>query len=325
MQALVYDQDLRLTDIDSPVRKHGEALICVHLAGICNTDLEIVHGYMNFTGVPGHEFVGVVKEGDTPSLIGKRVVGEINAGCRRCDRCRAGDPRHCSNRTILGIYKRNGAFAEYLTLPETNVLTVPDSVPDTAAVFTEPLAAALQIFEEHTFHPNSTIAIIGDGKLGLLITQAARARGYMPILFGKHTEKLALAASWGIQTHMESERTDEKLPMVIECSGSPSGLGFALSITEPGGTIILKSTYADNAGIDLSQIVINEISLVGSRCGRFKPALELLEQNKIDTQSLITATYPLSNGLAAFHRAAERDSLKILLAISPKAGSRTLH
>ncbi|KPK95932.1 hypothetical protein AMJ80_02755 [bacterium SM23_31] len=318
MQALLFDKKLRLANVNLPERRPGEALIQVSLAGICNTDLEIMRGYMDFTGVPGHEFVGVVKESDKPSLAGKRVVGEINAGCGDCELCRSGDPRHCPSRTVLGISGRNGAFAEYLTIPETNLHVVPDNVPDTAAVFTEPLAAALQIFDEPLYElPKGTsIAVIGDGKLGLLVGQAALAYGYTPVLFGKNKRKLSLAASWRIRTYTAGDQNSETFSIVIECSGEPSGLKLAMNIVEPKGIIILKSTYAADAAFDLSPIVINEISLAGSRCGNFPPALQLLEENIIDTNSLITAMYPLSEGLEAFRRAGEKDSLKILLKIN---------
>ena len=320
MQALLFDNELRFTDIELPERKPGEALIRVLLAGICNTDLEITRGYMDFTGVPGHEFVGVVEESDTPSLVGKRVVGEINAGCGDCELCDSGDPRHCWDRTVLGILDRNGAFAEYLTLPETNLHIVPENIPDTAAVFTEPLAAALQIFEDPLcgVSQDTPIAVIGDGKLGLLVVQAALARGYSPELFGKNPHKLSLADSWGIWAYTNIDECTDIFSIVIECSGKPSGLKKAMDIVEPKGIIILKSTYAANEELDLSRIVIDELSLIGSRCGRFPPALELLEKNKIDTNSLITAIYPLREGPEAFRRAGERDSLKILLNIANK-------
>jgi len=318
MKALFFDKKLTFTSIPLPVRREGEALIRVHVAGICNTDIEIIRGYMGFRGVPGHEFVGTVEECGAPELAGKRVVGEINAGCGACDRCRAGDPRHCDDRTVLGILNRNGAFSEYLALPEENLHIVPDSIDNTAAVFTEPLAAALQIFDEHDLPRSREIAVIGDGKLGLLVAQAARIRGYQPVLYGRHAAKLAIAAERGIRTIKIAGALSDRFPIVIECSGSPSGMTAAVNMTEPRGVIVLKSTCAAEPRVDFARVVINEISIVGSRCGRFAPALELLEQNAIDTASMISAVYPLGSGVEAFRAAVMPASVKILITITPE-------
>ncbi len=316
MKALFFDKELVLRDIDDPVRQSGEALIRVITAGICNTDMEITRGYMGFTGVPGHEFVGIVEESGNAGLTGKRVVGEINAGCGECSECKGGDPRHCEQRTVLGIYKKDGVFAEYITLPEKNLYIVPDSVSNNEAVFTEPLAAALQIFDENNFDIRKETAVIGDGKLGLLVVFAAAARGYKPVLIGKNTEKMRKTECLGIKCYDTNGDIPNKFDLVIECSGNSSGFSKALEIINPRGTIVLKSTYADTGGLDLSMVVVNEITVKGSRCGRFPPALELLSGKMFNTKTLISRTFPLTDGLSAFNYAAEPDSLKVLLTIS---------
>jgi len=316
MKALVFDKTLSFREIERPARKKGEALIRVLTAGICNTDIEITRGYMDFSGVPGHEFIGIVEESDNAVLTGQRVVGDINAGCGVCERCRDGDPRHCKDRTTLGIFRRDGAFAEYLTLPERNLYPVPASIDNETAVFTEPFAAALQVFDEHDLPETKRAAVIGDGKLGLLIVLAARARGFEPILFGLNEKKFAIAAKWGIGTVNAAVDTNERFDLVIECSGNPAGLQKALGIIEPKGTIVLKSTYAADASIDFSRLVVNEITLIGSRCGRFAPALKPLEQEKSRFASMITARYKLEDGHAAFEHAQKPDALKILFTIA---------
>lgn len=318
MRALVLDRTLRLDTVKPPVRKPGEALVRVRTAGICNTDLELTRGYMAFRGIPGHEFVGVVAECDDPNLDGMRVVGEINAGCGMCERCRAGDSRHCADRSVLGILNRPGAFAEYLILPEKNLHVVPDTVDDDTAVFTEPLAAALTVFDENQLPADREIAVIGDGKLGLLVALTARARGHTPVLFGRHEHKCAIAADAGIRTVMGKPEQGERFAAVVECSGDQSGLETALAMIEPEGVIVLKSTFSGETALDLTRVVVDEIALVGSRCGRFAPALKLLERKAVDPRPLITARFPLNEGVEAFRRAAEPDSLKILLNIMTK-------
>ncbi|MFC1553510.1 alcohol dehydrogenase catalytic domain-containing protein [candidate division KSB1 bacterium] len=316
MKALLFKNILKITDIPKPVRKDGEALVKVILAGICNTDLEITKGYMNFSGVPGHEFVGIVEDCDSKGFLNKRVVGEINSGCGKCDLCMEGDPRHCKDRSVLGIFRKNGAFAEYLILPEENLLTIPDSISDIKAVFTEPAAAALQIFDDNSLPENSRIGIIGDGKLGLLISIIAKTMGFKPCLIGRNKKKLDLAEKWGIHTGNNiKNRYPETFKNVIECSGNPSGLELAMHITEPKGKIILKSTYRSDKCIDLSPIVINEISLIGSRCGRFEPVMDILGNLEIDLEDMITEIFEIEDGLAAFKKAEHKDSLKVLLKI----------
>jgi threonine dehydrogenase-like Zn-dependent dehydrogenase len=316
MRAIVFDKKIEVTEVDRPERQPGEALIQVLVAGICNTDLEITRGYMDFKGIPGHEFVGIVTGCDTPELNGKRVVGEINAGCGSCSHCLSNDPRHCPDRTVLGIQGKNGAFAEYLTLPEKNLLIVDSDIDNRSAVFIEPLAAALQIFDENDILRDEEIAVIGDGKLGLLICHAAQARKYKPILYGINKNKLEIAANSGIETREVPIQNPGIYQTVIEASGSPAGFNSAMDLVEPRGTIILKSTYAEKCVPDFARIVVNEITIKGSRCGRFAPALELLRSNTINTGSMISGVYSLEQAEEAFKAAENPDTLKILLEIA---------
>lgn len=321
MRALVYDgETLRLReDYPQPVPPPGEALVRVRLAGICNTDLEIVRGYMGFRGVLGHEFVGTVvecaDEAEGRSLLGRRVVGEINAYCGECPTCRAGNPTHCPNRTTLGIWGRDGAFAEYLTLPIRNLHPVPDGLPDEAAVFTEPLAAALEILEQVHIRPTDRVIVLGDGKLGLLVAQVIALLGCDLTVVGRHPEKLAILARRGIPTALADETDGLAADVVVECTGRPEGFATAKRLLRPRGTLVLKSTYHGRVEADLTSLVVDEISLVGSRCGPFPPALRLLQQGLVDVRPLISATYPLSQGEEAFARAAEPGTLKVLLRV----------
>jgi threonine dehydrogenase-like Zn-dependent dehydrogenase len=313
MRALVFDRDLEFrADYPDPVAAQGESIVRVAFAGICGTDLEIARGYMQYRGVPGHEFVGRVTESQNRSLRGKRVVGEINTGCGRCTTCSAGDARHCRNRTVLGILGRDGALAEFLRLPDINLIPIPDSIPDEVAVFVEPLAAAYEIFEQTHLARNQTIAVLGDGRLGALIALALKGEKYLPVVAGHHQEKLARLAALGLDTTEESSLHD-KFDVVIECSGSESGFGRALDLVRPLGRIILKSTAAATAELNLAPIVINEITVIGSRCGRFQPALDALAAGKIDPHPLIDATFTLDDGLAAFQAAKDPLNFKILL------------
>lgn len=314
MKALRYENgSLAVAEVAEPATG-DEAVVRVKLAGICNTDLEIVRGYAGFTGTLGHEFVGVVKSAPDSKLIGKRVVGEINAGCGRCDLCRAGDPRHCPNRTVLGIHGRDGAFAELLRLPAVNLLPVPDTVADEQAVFTEPLAAAYGILERAPIDRQMRVAVIGDGKLGLLCAQALALTEAPVLLIGKHPEKLAIAARRGIDTATaDSVRRARDFDVVVEASGSSSGFGLALDLTRPRGRLVLKSTFHGATEINAAQIVVDEISVIGSRCGRFAPALELLERRAVDVESLISKIYPLDQGVRAMERAGQRGVLKVML------------
>jgi threonine dehydrogenase-like Zn-dependent dehydrogenase len=292
-----------------------EALVRVLLSGICNTDLEVARGYAGFNGTLGHEFVGLVEESSESKLVGRRVVGEINAGCGKCDRCRSGDTRHCASRTVLGIIGRDGAHAEFLQLPAVNLLPVPDSIPDEHAVFTEPLAAACGILERLTVSDSDRVAVIGDGKLGLLCAQVVALTGASVVLIGKHSSKLRIAERRGIETARPREVTKRarQFDVAIEASGSASGFGLALELLRPHGQLVLKSTFKGKTELDTTRIVVDEISIVGSRCGRFSPALDLLQKDAIDVDSLISEEYPLSNGVHAMRRAATRGVLKVLL------------
>lgn len=315
MKALRFEKgELRLiSDLDVPQRP-GEALIRVTLAGICSTDLEIVRGYADFCGTLGHEFVGVVEGSPDRSQIGARVVGEINAGCGDCSLCRSGDPRHCPQRAVLGIVNRDGAFAEYLSLPPLNLFVVPDGIPDRAAVFVEPLAAACEILEQVEVTPSHRVIVLGDGKLGQLIARVLATTGCRLTLVGKHPDKLKLATSAGIETALAHAGIPGGADVVVEASGSPAGIRQALDLVRPRGTIVLKSTFRETAEIDISRVVVNEIVLVGSRCGRFTRALEFLSRGAADLSALITQEYPLSMGIAAFERASSPGAMKVLLA-----------
>ncbi|MEW6731777.1 MAG: alcohol dehydrogenase catalytic domain-containing protein [Acidobacteriota bacterium] len=315
MTALRFDGTLALvTDAPRPARP-SEALVRVLAAGICNTDIEITHGYAGFCGIPGHEFVGRVEAAADKDLIGQRVVGEINAGCGQCALCQSGDTRHCPTRTVLGIVNRDGAFAEYLSLPSGNLLIVPDTIPDEVAVFSEPLAAACSILEQVTLQPKDRVAVIGDGKLGLLIAQVLKLTGCQLVLVGKHLDKLAIARQQGIETVQAAELSDQsgKFDCVVEASGADKAMIQALDLVRPRGKIVLKSTYAGMLTLDAARVVVNEISIVGSRCGRLADALRLLTEGRVDVQSLISNIFPLSQGVPAFTHAQQPGVLKVLL------------
>ncbi|MFQ5769221.1 MAG: alcohol dehydrogenase catalytic domain-containing protein, partial [bacterium] len=267
MKALYLKNTLALQDIETPCPQKDEVLVKVSTAGICNTDLEIVKGYMGFEGVLGHEFVGIVEKAADSRWIGKRVCGEINYGCGNCKYCLSGLSRHCPNRRVLGILNQNGAFAEFVISPDKNLHEIPQTIPDTSAVFVEPLAAALEILEQVHIEPNQRVAIIGDGKLGLLICQVLKLTGCQLALIGKHSRKLALAKSWGIKTFELYQISDTKFDIVVEASGAPSGFATAMQLILPRGTIVLKSTYHGKIDLNAAPIVIDEINIVGSRCG----------------------------------------------------------
>ena len=315
MKALrVEENGIAVREVDLPDRG-SEALVRVVLSGICNTDLEIARGYAGFRGTIGHEFVGVVEEADDHSLVGQRVVGEINAGCGKCDLCRSGDPRHCATRTVLGIHGRDGSHAEFLKLPTVNLFQVPDKVADEQAVFVEPLAAAYGITERVSLDDDQQVAIIGDGKLGLLCAQAIALTGAAVTLFGKHPEKMRIAERRGIETMnaKESSTRNRAFDVVVEASGSSSGFMTALDLLRPRGTLVLKSTFHGTTDVPSEKIVVDEISVVGSRCGRFGPALELLKKGAIDVDSLISEEHPLADGVTAMKRAETKGVLKVLL------------
>ena len=331
MRALKFQNGtLSVSDMPKPVA-NGEALVRVTLSGICNTDLEIARGYAGFEGTLGHEFVGVIEEvSEAPASAipmrrdsltvglltpGVRVVGEINAGCGVCDLCRAGDPRHCPKRTVLGIAGRDGAHAEFLKLPLANLRVIPDEISDERAVFTEPLAAACGILERVSITEDTRVVVIGDGKLGLLCAQVLSTTGAEVTLIGKHRAKLAIAERRGIETNSidKAQKRKREFGVVVEASGSPTGFATAVKLLHPRGVLVLKSTFHGATEIEAAPLVVNEISVVGSRCGRFAPALELLKQNAIDVDSLISEEFALSDGVSAMRRAAERDVMKVLL------------
>jgi threonine dehydrogenase-like Zn-dependent dehydrogenase len=319
MKALRYEGGgLRVAEVAEP-RAEGEAVVRVTLSGVCNTDLEIARGYADFRGTIGHEFVGVVEvAADSPGLVGRRVVGEINAGCGRCELCRANDPRHCPGRTVLGIVGRDGAHAELLRLPAANLIPVPDEIEDERAVFAEPLAAARGVLERVKIEEGARVAVVGDGKLGLLCAQALRAMtGAETIaLVGKHRNKLDIARRRGVETLLVGEAGGAKaraFDVVVEASGAASGFDLALSLVRPRGTLVLKSTFRGETRFDSARVVVDEISVVGSRCGRFPAALELLARRAVDVESLVSETRPLADGLRAMERAAAPGVLKVLL------------
>ena len=307
--------ELRLRDdLNVPGLPPGEALVRVLRAGICNTDIELVKGYYPFAGVPGHEFVGVVEQG-APGLVGQRVVGEINAACGACRTCRSGRPTHCEGRTVLGIVGRNGAFAEYLALPMENLHRVPAGVSTDAATFAEPLAAALEIQQQVRVGPDDRVLVVGDGKLGLLVGQTLALTGCDLLVVGRYPEKLALLESRGIRTDGKEMVVDGEFDLAVECTGNVGGFSLARRALRPRGTLVLKSTYAGRLEVDASALVVDEITLIGSRCGPFAPALRLLESGRVAVEPLISRRYSLAEGIAAFARAGERGALKVLLDI----------
>ncbi len=314
MKALRFEQgQLRLAEVPAPAR-NNEALVRVTLAGICQTDVEIVRGYANFNGTLGHEFVGVVEQADDTALIGQRVVGEINAGCGVCDECVRNDARHCRRRNVLGIRERDGAFAEYLRLPAHNLLPVPDSITDHQAVFTEPLAAACAILEQVALTSSHRVAVVGDGKLGQLIARVMMTTGCELKLIGKHDNKLKLARAIDIKAQTLADvMPAADFDVVVEASGSASGLQLALDLIRPRGTVVLKSTFHGKVELDAARIIVNEIKLMGSRCGRFTDALALLANHRINLAGLIADEFALTDGITAISKAQERGILKVLL------------
>ena len=296
----------------APKANDRTAVVRVNLAGICSTDLQIFKGYMGFRGIPGHEFVGVIKEGPA-DLVGKRVVGEINFGCGQCDFCVRDLSRHCPNRSVMGILNADGAFAEYVSVPIANLHAVPDTIPDEEAVFIEPLAAAFEILTQIQVDPGDEVLVLGDGKLGNLCAQALRLTGAKITALGKHPEKLALIKKSGVRTVLLDDWKARAFDIVIEATGSASGLELALSAVRPRGTLVFKSTIAGTHQLSLSPIVINEITIIGSRCGEFMAALEALEEKTVSVTPLIDKIYPLDDGLDAVAHAARPGIRKILL------------
>ncbi len=304
MRALwLEERQLALRKVPEPEPPPGEALVRVLLAGICNTDIELTRGYYPFTGIPGHEFVG--------EWEGKRVVGEINAACGKCEACRNGRRTHCERRTVLGIINRNGAFAEYLTLPIENLRFVPDEVTTEDAVFTEPLAAALEIQAQVTVSPEDRVVVVGDGKLVQLVAQTLALTGCQLLVIGKHRRKLNLLEARGIATAESAPA--RKFDIAVECSGNPNGFALARQALRPRGTLVMKSTYAGELTLNASSLVVDEITVIGSRCGPFEPALRLLSDGRVDVRPLVDRTFPLEEGLMAFDEAQRPGVLKVTI------------
>jgi len=301
-------------DLPVPQPQAGEARVRVLKAGICNTDLELLRGYYPFNGIIGHEFVGVVEsEGEWQ---GKRVCGEINIACGVCRQCRAGRPTHCERRSTLGLHSRHGAFANYLTLPYVNLQMVPAAVTDDEAVFTEPLAATVEILEQVHLRPTDAVVVLGDGKLGLLCAQVLSTTGCNLLALGKHASKLKILEARGIRTALITDAPPFRADLVVECTGHANGFELACQFLRPRGTLVLKSTYAGSLTVDMSRLVVDEITLIGSRCGPFAPALDLLARKRVDVTSLIQARYPLREGVRALENAGRPGVLKVILDIA---------
>ena len=303
---------IELRDVSQP-RKPDQALIKIRKAGICSTDLELVKGYYPYTGILGHEFVGQVVEADDASWIGQRVVGEINVVCNRCEQCLNGRSTHCENRTVLGIINRDGTFAEFTQLPITNLHHVPDSVPDEMAVFTEPLAAALEIQQQIQVKPTDRVLLIGAGRLGQLIAQTLALTGCDLRVVARHTHQQNLLSGRGIRLISEEEIQPWRWDVVVEATGAPGGFALARKAIRPRGTLVMKSTYKGEMSVNFSSIVVDEINIIGSRCGPFEPALRLMETRQVDPTVLIAEEFRLQHALKAFERAAETGVLKVLV------------
>ena len=319
MKAVVFDEGLKLDkNYAKPVPQKGEALVRVTLAGICNTDYEITKGYMGYKGILGHEAVGIVEEvnSNDQSLVGKRVVAEISYGCDdpNCPWCAVKNYRHCPNRHTLGIWRKDGCFAEYFTMPVNVLFEVPENVSDEQVVFVEPLAAALEINEQLHIKPMDRVIVLGDGKLGLTTALALSAQNLDVLLVGKHQNKLDIAKAQGVKTCLLADLKQEKIyDVVVEATGSLSGFETAMALVRPRGVLVLKSTIAASKEFNLAPIVIDEITVLGSRCGQFPPALRMLASGKIDFKPLISAAYSVDNAIEAFEKNKEKDTLKVLI------------
>ncbi|MDD3238414.1 MAG: alcohol dehydrogenase catalytic domain-containing protein [Candidatus Gastranaerophilales bacterium] len=320
MKAIVFDGELKLDrNYKIPEPKEGEALVKVVLAGICNTDYEITKGYMGYNGILGHEFVGIVEKinDKDKSLLGKRVVGEINLGCNNCEWCAKDLQRHCPNRSTLGIWQKDGCFAEYVTMPLSNLIEVPENVPNEEAVFVEPLAAGLEILEQLHIPPYKKVMVLGDGKLGLTTAIALTSAGLDVTLVGKHQNKLDIAKEQNVKTKLLADLTEGNIyDVVVEATGSLSGFETSIASVKPRGILVLKSTIAASKEFNFAPIVINEITVLGSRCGQFKPALRFLEQKKIDFKPFVSGIYDMDDALEAFEKNKDKDTIKILIKIS---------
>jgi threonine dehydrogenase-like Zn-dependent dehydrogenase len=315
MRAIVFESGGARFDAAraEPKPAAGETIVRVLCAGICESDLQLLRGYMGFRGVPGHEFVGIAEDGP---LRGQRVVGEINCSCQACETCRQGLSGHCPHRSVIGILGRDGAFADRLSVPNRNLHVVPNEVPTLAAVFTEPLAAAFQIPRQIALDRGQKIVVLGDGRLGNLCAQVLAARGLRVTVVGKHERKLSILARLGIATVALNELQKTcSADVVVDCTGSPAGLAAALEIVRPRGTVVLKTTVAGEQTLPLAPIVIDEVTIVGSRCGPFPDALAALREKQIDVDSLIDGIYPLAAAPDALERAKTEPVLKLLLAV----------
>lgn len=314
MKAVSFDGALKLSEVERPERADNEVLIRVSHAGICDTDHEITRGYVpGFNGILGHEFLGHVEEADDRSLIGRRVTAEINISCGKCEFCKKGLGRHCSSRNVLGIINRNGAMAEYVAVPQKNVFEIPSSIPDTDAIFTEPLAAALEILDQVVIGKEHSVLLIGDGKLALLIARVMSATGCSLTVVGKHPEKLGLLEGPNIKTVLAGAFKQSPYDIVIEASGNPSAFALGLECVKPRGVFVLKSTYAGGFEFNPSSVVVNEMTLMGSRCGRFEAAIEFLQKYKPGLETMISREFPIEDALEAFAYSANPDSLKVVL------------
>lgn len=300
--------------VDKPlVVRPGEARVRVRLAGVCATDLELVKGYMGFAGTLGHEWVGEVEDAPDAAWVGKRVVGDINCACGACPTCRAGRPTHCPQRTVLGIVGRDGAFAEHLSLPTANLHVVPDGVPDDAAVFVEPLAAACQILEQVHVRPSQRVVVLGTGRLGQLCARVLALSGAEVAAVGRNPVTLALLPPSLRAVPLADAATLAGADLVVDCTGNPDGLALATSLVRPGGTLVLKTTVHDVGRIEPNRWVIDEITVVGSRCGPFEPALRMLAADLVDPRPLVTARLPLERGVDALAMAGQPGVVKVLL------------
>ena len=314
MKALQFkDKKVSLNEVSMPDEANGEAIIKVTKAGICNTDIEIVEGYFGFAGTLGHEFVGVVESTANKEWQSKRVVADINCACGACDFCSSKNQHHCPNRTVLGIVNRDGAFAEYLKVPYKNLVVVPDSLPDNVAVFAEPVAAALEIQEQLALDKSETVCVIGDGKLGLLISLTLDASGYNVHLIGRHPDRIERMAEFKGKYSLKPDENSYKT--VVEATGNPAGFNLALTLTRPRGNLVLKSTYATGFDFNPAMIVVNELNIIGSRCGPMDKAIALLASGKIDVTKLIDESFPLESGREALEKARSKGVLKILIDI----------
>lgn len=318
MKALVFDGQLRFDSRrPDPIPADGDTLVRVHQAGVCSTDLEICRGYMGYTGVLGHEFVGTVVESPDLSLVNKRVVGEINCPCGRCEYCKSGLANHCPARTVLGILNHDGAFADYVRLPSGNLHVLPDNVDDDKAVFVEPLAAAFQVLRQVRVDAKTWVTVLGDGRLGLLVAQVLRNAGVPVRVIGRHVEKMALCEKWQIHTrHVNEIKPRHDQHVVVDCTGSAAGFELATNLVRPRGTIVLKSTFASGQPMNLSPLVVDEVTVVGSRCGPFGDAIRALQRDSVDVLSLVSRRMKIEQGVEALDYAGRPGVMKVIVTLN---------